>query len=121
VRSARYAADAGFSSTGDIDRDNNLLLIKKLSSTAEATRTARYRCVLALANSGEVVLTAAGEVEGRIVLEPRGNGGFGYDPLFYLPDLGLTMSEIDLETKNSLSHRGRAMRALLNQINELLN
>jgi XTP/dITP diphosphohydrolase len=120
VHSARYAASAGFPSTGDTDQDNNLLLVKNLTTTPEAARRARYRCVLALANSGEVVLTAEGEVEGRIGFEPRGNGGFGYDPLFYLPELDKTMAEIELETKNSLSHRGRALRNLFTKLHELL-
>jgi XTP/dITP diphosphohydrolase len=120
VRSARFAADAGFASTGDTDADNNLLLLQKLADIPEDQRTARYRCVLALANSGECVLTAEGTVEGRITTQPRGSGGFGYDPLFHLPELGKTMAEIDLETKNSLSHRGRALQALLEEIQSIL-
>ena len=76
-------------------------------------RTARYRCVLAAARDGEVLHTAEGAVEGRILDSPRGTGGFGYDPLFYLPALERTMAEIDLETKLGLSHRGRALAALL--------
>jgi XTP/dITP diphosphohydrolase len=119
VRSARFAADAGFTSTGDADTDNNLLLLQKLSGAPEEKRTARYRCALALANSGECVLTAEGAVEGRITTEPQGSGGFGYDPLFYLSELGKTMAEIDLETKISLSHRGRALQGLLEQIREI--
>jgi len=119
VRSARFAEDAGFASTGDVNADNNLLLLQKLAGVPEEKRTARYRCALALANSGECVLTSEGTVEGRIAAQPQGNGGFGYDPLFYLPDLGKTMAEIDLETKNSLSHRGRALEAMLEQIREI--
>ena len=110
VRSARYAADNGFSATRDPDQDNNLLLLQKLAESQ--TRTARYRCVLALARDGEVVLTADGAVEGRIATQPRGDGGFGYDPLFYLPELDKTMAEIDLATKSTISHRGRALHAL---------
>jgi XTP/dITP diphosphohydrolase len=119
VRSARFAADAEFTSTGQVDADNNLLLLQKLSKTPEERRTARYRCALALANSGECVLTAEGTVEGRITTQPQGSGGFGYDPLFYLPGLGKTMAEIDLATKISLSHRGRALQGLLEQIREI--
>jgi XTP/dITP diphosphohydrolase len=114
VRSARYAADNGFSATRDPDQDNNLLLLEKLAKSQ--TRTARYRCVLALARDGEIVLTAEGTVEGRIATEPRGNGGFGYDPLFYLPELDKTMAEIDLTTKATISHRGRALQALLKKL-----
>jgi XTP/dITP diphosphohydrolase len=114
VRSARYAADAGFISTDDPDQDNNLLLLQKLAESQ--TRTARYRCVLALARDGECLLTVEGTVEGRIATQPRGNGGFGYDPLFYLPELDKTMAEIDLATKATLSHRGRALQALLKKL-----
>ncbi len=114
VRSARYAADNGFSATGDPDQDNNLLLLQQFAKSQ--SRSARYRCVLALARDGECLLTAEGAVEGRIATEPRGDGGFGYDPLFYLPELGKTMAEIDLATKATLSHRGRALQALLKQL-----
>jgi XTP/dITP diphosphohydrolase len=72
--------------------------------------------VLALARGGAVLQTAAGEVEGEIIAEPHGSGGFGYDPLFWLPELGKTMAEIDLGTKQRLSHRGRALEALLRQM-----
>ena len=75
--------------------------------------TARYRCVLAAARDGQMVAVGEGAVEGVILAAPRGTGGFGYDPLFLLPDHGLTMAEIDLATKLGLSHRGRALRALL--------
>jgi len=119
VRSARFAADAGFHSTGEVDADNNLLLLQRLAETPEAKRTARYRCALALANSGECVLTAEGAVEGRITSQPQGGGGFGYDPLFYVPERGKTMAEIDLATKFSLSHRGRALQGLLEQIRQI--
>ena len=114
VRSARYAADAGFTPTGNPDQDNNLLLLKNLA--AIECREGRYRCVLALARDGEVLLTAEGAVEGRIASDPQGTGGFGYDPIFYLPDLGKTMAQIDLATKSTLSHRGRALRALFEKL-----
>jgi XTP/dITP diphosphohydrolase len=109
VRSARYASDAGLTPTGSPDRDNNLLLLNNLVGLE--SRAARYRCALALARDGEVLLTAEGSVEGRIAESPQGSGGFGYDPLFYMPELGKTMAEIDLETKSKLSHRGHALRS----------
>jgi XTP/dITP diphosphohydrolase len=114
VRSARYAEDAGFAGVGDtsVDRQNNLYLLEQIRNHPRPW-TARYRCVLALARDGVTLLTADGAVEGEIVAEPRGAGGFGYDPLFWLPELGKTMAEIDLETKQRLSHRGRALQALL--------
>jgi XTP/dITP diphosphohydrolase len=117
VRSARYAEDAGFDVTDSEDADgrNNLYLLGQLRRHPRPW-TARYRCVLALARDGAVLLTAAGAVEGEIIAEPHGTGGFGYDPLFWLAELGKTMAEIDLETKQRLSHRGRALEALLRQM-----
>jgi XTP/dITP diphosphohydrolase len=69
--------------------------------------------VLVAARDGVALHTAEGTVEGILIETPRGTGGFGYDPLFYLPELDLTMAELDLETKLSLSHRGRAIEAML--------
>jgi XTP/dITP diphosphohydrolase len=119
VRSARYADDAGFDLTDSEDADgrNNLYLLEQLRGHAQPW-TARYRCVLALARDGVMLLTASGAVEGEITREPHGMGGFGYDPLFCLPELGKTMAEIDLETKQRLSHRGRALRALLERLRQ---
>jgi XTP/dITP diphosphohydrolase len=115
VRSARFAADAGVVDSPDANADvwNNLELLLRLAGVPPEQRTARYRCVLAAARDGVVLHTAEGTVEGLILESPRGTGGFGYDPLFYLPALGLTMAELDLETKHTLSHRGRAIAALL--------
>jgi XTP/dITP diphosphohydrolase len=117
VRSARYAADSGLVDSPDANDNtdvwNNMLLLQKLEGIPDTLRTARYHCTLVVARDGEVVQVADGSVEGRILDAPRGTGGFGYDPLFYLPELGKTMAEIDLETKLSLSHRGRAIAALL--------
>ena len=118
VRSARYAADEGVDlSDGEtVDQANNRLLLLKMEEIPAGERRARYRCVLALAKDGECLLTGGGSVEGEILTEPIGTGGFGYDPLFYLPLLDKTMAEIDLGTKHRLSHRGAAFRALLQQI-----
>ena len=95
------------------DQANNGLLLANMASVPSSQRQARYRCVLALAQDGKCLLTAEGHVDGQILTQPQGTGGFGYDPLFFLPELGLTMAQIDLETKHQLSHRGRAFRALL--------
>lgn len=116
VRSARYAEDRNFTTNRPLptDQRNNLCLLDALASTREADRTARYRCVLVLARDGQVVASASGKVEGEILAVPRGSGGFGYDPLFLLPDEGLTMAEVDMETRLRLSHRGRALVDLLN-------
>ena len=116
-RSARYALDRGVPNPAQLSEDalNNQLLLAEVAAVPAEQRTARYRCVLAAARDGVVVATAEGSLEGRILAQPRGTGGFGYDPLFLVPELGLTMAEIDLTTKQGLSHRGRALRALLTQ------
>lgn len=122
VRSARYAEDAGIAGADEgaddaVDRRNNLYLLEELrAGGATPPWTARYRCALAVARGGACLWTADGSVEGQIVAEPHGTGGFGYDPLFWLPELGKTMAEIDLETKQRLSHRGRALQALLGRM-----
>jgi len=117
VRSARFAADSGLIDSPDANDNtdvwNNMLLMQRMAGVAAEKRTARYRCVLVVARDGAVLHTAEGAVEGVILDAPRGTGGFGYDPLFYLPELKQTMAEIDLETKHTLSHRGRAFAALL--------
>ncbi|MBT9329966.1 non-canonical purine NTP pyrophosphatase [Paracidobacterium acidisoli] len=115
VRSARYAADAGFSPAGvaTLDERNNLYLLEQMKNIAAEVRTARYRCVLAVARGGEVLAIGEGAVEGSILTAPRGDGGFGYDPLFWLPELHKTMAEIDPAAKNGFSHRGRAFSALI--------
>jgi len=120
VRSARFAADSGLVDSPDANDNtdvwNNIVLIQRLAGVPLARRTARYRCLLVAARDGEALHTAEGAVEGLILEEPRGTGGFGYDPLFYLPALERTMAEIDIETKLSFSHRGRAIEALLQML-----
>lgn len=117
VRSARFAADAGFIDSPDANDNtdvwNNMVLLQRMAEVPAAQRTGRYHCVLAAAKNGVLCHTADGAVEGTILDAPRGTGGFGYDPLFFLPELDRTMAEIDLETKLSLSHRGRALVKLL--------
>jgi XTP/dITP diphosphohydrolase len=121
VRSARFAYDHNFHSTktGEqltTDQRNNLYLISLLTGVPLTERSARYHCVLAAARNGHLIAVGHGAVEGEILSQPRGTGGFGYDPLFYLPTHHRTMAEIDLETKLTLSHRGRAFAALLKEI-----
>jgi XTP/dITP diphosphohydrolase len=116
VRSARYGEDVADPSVDPelpIDTRNNLTLINALSRSPEGRRIGRYRCVVAAARNGQVINTGAGTIEGEIGLTPRGRSGFGYDPYFYLPDLGLTMAELDPETRLRISHRGRALATLL--------
>ena len=103
VRSARYAGEPADSEA------NNRKLIQELSGLGPERRGARFRCVLALAGpSGEPRLEE-GAVSGRITETYHGAGGFGYDPLFYLPELGRTMAELSLEEKNRVSHRALAL------------
>jgi XTP/dITP diphosphohydrolase len=102
--SARYAGE------GASDRDRVNYLLSRLKDVPEAKRSAHFRCVIAIAQPDGKVELCQGECEGVITLEPRGNFGFGYDPIFYLPGLGKTMAELTLEEKNRVSHRGRAAR-----------
>ena len=110
VFSARFA---GLSAD---DAANNAKLRSALAGVPAEQRRARYRCVLAYVAGADdtAPLIAEGTWEGRIVDAPRGSGGFGYDPYFWLPDLGATVAQLDPEEKNRLSHRGMDMRALRN-------
>lgn len=110
VYSARFAGP-----TAD-DQANNAKLLQLLQEVPEEARTARFRCVIALYRGGDDWLLAEGACEGRILREPRGTGGFGYDPLFYSPAHGKTLAEMTLEEKNAVSHRGQALRRLVEQL-----
>jgi XTP/dITP diphosphohydrolase len=115
VRSARFAADEGRPSEPDKDSANNALLLEKLAGVAE--RGARFRCVLVLAApDGTVLESTEGTVEGRILETPRGDGGFGYDPLFVPEGESRTMAELTSAEKAALSHRGRAARAMADRL-----
>ncbi len=105
IYSARYAGE------GATDEENNEKLLTNLEGTAD--RAARFVSVVALV-SGNDVTTACGDVSGVIAHEPSGNGGFGYDPLFFVPELGQTFAQIEI--KNSLSHRARALAALRDKL-----
>ena len=113
VLSARYGAPAAGS---DVERYQ--LLLSKLSGVPDSQRTARFRCVVALAWPDGRVLTSDGVCEGRIAHAPRGEHGFGYDPVFLVADFDYrqTMAELDPELKNQVSHRGRAARAARQQL-----
>jgi len=103
VRSARYAGE------GATDSDNNSLLLSRLAEVPLAPRSARFRCVLALARGGELIATFDGVVEGRLVESLRGSGGFGYDPLFIPEGYDTTFGELPAAIKNAISHRSRAL------------
>ena len=104
VYSARYAGENA------TDADNNRKLLAALSDVPAEKRTARFRSVLAMAGPGGMLLLADGVCEGTILTEARGAGGFGYDPLFYMVEHGKTLSEMTLDEKNRVSHRGNALR-----------
>jgi XTP/dITP diphosphohydrolase len=121
VRSARYADDRGFEAddpeaAANRNDRNMRCLISRMAALQNSPRGARFLCALALARDGEILLRAEGAVGGEILPAPRGAGGFGYDPLFLIPSLGLTLAELPREQKWKLSHRGRAFRALLAEL-----
>lgn len=110
VKSARYAGEHGN------DADNNAKLVKAL--VGHADRRAHYTCVLVAVKSAkdpEPIIVDA-RWDGEVVDDPRGTGGFGYDPHFYVPDFGRTAAELTAEEKNDVSHRGRAMRMMLEEL-----
>ncbi len=106
---------ARFSGAGATDQENNALLLQKLKDTPDAERTARYQCIIVFLRNAEdpTPVICQGSWEGTILHAPRGNGGFGYDPLFFVPTHGCSSAELDPAEKNRISHRGIALRALL--------
>lgn len=110
VRSARYAGQPRD------DRANNRKLIEALADVPRDGRSARFRSAVAIAQpNGSVVARATGTVEGVIIDQPRGQGGFGYDPHFFVPELGKTTAELSRAEKNEISHRGQAVREIQRQ------
>ncbi len=102
VRSARYAGE------GASDEDRVSYLLSKMRGVPWEERTARFCCVIAVASPEGAVEFCEGKCEGMIALQPKGEGGFGYDPVFYVPALDRTMAELSQAEKNAISHRGRA-------------
>ena len=119
VHSARYAArglqnnEPHAAECNTDDEANNARVLRELRGVPEQDRTARFVCVLAVARGGEPVHTFHGIAEGVILDAPRGQHGFGYDPLFYFPKIGKTFAELSAEEKAQYSHRGAAFRAFL--------
>ncbi len=105
VRSARYAGEQA------TDEDNNRLLIEQLRGAQN--RRGRFVCVIALAEAGTLIKTFRGVVEGEILEAPRGQNGFGYDPLFFYPPFGSAFGEVSAERKMMVSHRGRALALMM--------
>jgi XTP/dITP diphosphohydrolase len=122
VRSARFAEDHHFKTPHSLTPDdlNNQYLLSLLTEVPLTERAARYHCVLAAARNGQILAIGHGVVEGEILTAPRGTLGFGYDPLFFLPEQNKTMAELDIQTKLTFSHRGRAFRALLEELSQEL-
>ena len=115
VRSKRWAGASG--APAIVDAANNAELVRRLAGAPERMRLARYRCVVVyLSRPGAVPTVCQGDCTGRILEAPRGNGGFGYDPLFFSDELGKTFGEATAEEKDRVSHRGRALRALLQSL-----
>jgi len=106
IFSARYAGEP------KNDQNNTDKVLLELQGVPEEKRTARFYCALAIALPGQETNTVSGTCEGRILAERRGTNGFGYDPVFYVPEKGLSMAELSSEEKNQLSHRANALKKL---------
>jgi non-canonical purine NTP pyrophosphatase (RdgB/HAM1 family) len=123
VHSARYAAErCDKNATRDItDAANNAKLFEELSDIPDNKRSARFICHLALANNkNQIIVEAHGTIEGQITHNRRGENGFGYDPIFYVPEFGCTTAELSPLQKNSVSHRGNALREFSIRLEEYL-
>ena len=118
VRSARYAADEhgtahDSSEANSDDAANNARLLRELHEVPDEYRTGRFVCLIAVARNGHTLATFHGRAEGVLLRAPRGSHGFGYDPLFFFPEIGKTFAELSAEEKARYSHRGAAFRAFL--------
>ena len=110
VRSARFAGDDAS------DGENNVKLLIELAGVPADRRTAAFHCVIALCTPDGECLTFDGDLEGVLLEGPRGDGGFGYDPLFLVPEYGQTLAELPIAIKNAISHRGKALAKLKNYL-----
>jgi XTP/dITP diphosphohydrolase len=113
IYSARFRADEA-----PTYPEKFALIYRMLQERRAPESTARFACALALARSGEILFEARGTIEGRITSPPRGGGGFGYDPIFFYPPFNCTLAELPADRKSSVSHRGRAFRALRKYLEE---
>jgi XTP/dITP diphosphohydrolase len=114
VYSARYAGP------GKTDRDRYELLLKNLEGVPGPQRTAHFRCVIVVATPEGRIYSAEGKVDGMIAYEARGENGFGYDPVFFMPQFGGTMAELGAPVKNTISHRARALQAIMPTLIEVV-
>ncbi len=113
VYSARYAGEP------KDDAANNALLVRRLRGVPPERRSARFRCAAVLSDGAEVLASAEGTVEGRIIDAPRGSNGFGYDPHFWVDAFGMTTAEMAPARKHAISHRGQALRRLREQLKKI--
>ncbi len=121
VRSARYSgAKPPEAERTLIDHRNIEKVLEEMQGVPEKQRTARFVCCICLAKPGGVLMESKGTVEGIITEEKIGNGGFGYDPIFFVPELRKTIAQLGIEHKNKISHRGRAIKALKPKLERLL-
>ncbi|MFW6066382.1 MAG: RdgB/HAM1 family non-canonical purine NTP pyrophosphatase [Planctomycetota bacterium] len=122
VHSARYAAERCESKAARdaIDAANNEKLLEELADVPDDKRTARFVCHLAMCDGERILIETFATVEGIIGHEPKGQNGFGYDPLFYVPELGCTTAELPPDEKNRISHRGQAVRHFASLLNSFL-
>ncbi len=118
IHSARFAEFQNFEPHAPLTKDERNLrcLLHALQTAPTTNRTARFRCALTLARNGGILLRAQGALEGEITSTPQGSNGFGYDPIFLLPNRNQTLAQLPPEEKWSLSHRGNAFRNLLKQL-----
>ncbi|HEX7959374.1 MAG TPA: RdgB/HAM1 family non-canonical purine NTP pyrophosphatase [Terriglobales bacterium] len=121
VRSARYAEGHEFSSSHAQDEANNRLVLHRMNDVPDARRGAAFVCVIAVARDGVTLAAFPGEVRGQLLHEPRGHNGFGYDPLFFFPEMKRSFAELSNEEKLSVSHRGRAFEKFLMWFNEAMS
>lgn len=114
IHSARYAAEEPHRAESNTnDESNNDRLLRELRNVPRENRTARFVCVITAARNGESLATFRGEVEGTILYQREGTEGFGYDPLFYFPEIKKTFAQLSPEQKAKYSHRGKAFRKFL--------
>jgi XTP/dITP diphosphohydrolase len=112
---------ARFGGAGLNPKERYELLLAKMVEVPWEQRTARFRCVVALASENGLIGTAEGACEGMIAWQPAGEGGFGYDPVFFLPDRGVTMAQLTAAAKHQISHRGRAVAAIAPLLRQTLS
>ena len=120
IYSARYSSRSGGTGNGTTDEKNLQKLLQDLKDVPEAERTARFQCLMVYMSHAEdpTPLICQGTWEGRILFEPQGEGGFGYDPIFYVPGEDCASAELAPEVKNRLSHRGQALAKLVEALSQ---